>query len=229
MENKTYLKTFLIGACVLLFYFVASTIPPIVYELFNIDSPTIRAIFILIFQLLMIIAIIYVYRVEIKEQFIKFKKYMKFYMKNYIKFLFLSFGLVLITNLIIMGIRGSGVAQNQETIIGLAESLPIFTVILAVLYAPILEELVFRLAIRKICGKHNVLFIILSGTIFGALHVIGLAEAWQDYLFIISYSIPGCIFAYTLYKSENIFVPIALHTVNNLIAMIAIILLVFIQ
>jgi len=229
MENKTYAKEFTIGLCVLLFYFIANIFQLPIFALFGNDSMTFRVIFSLIFQLLMILAIIYVYRIELKEQFLRFKQYMKFYMKNYIKYLGLSFILVLITNLIIMGIRGSGVAGNQEAIINMAEAVPIFTFIVVVFYAPILEELVFRLSIKKICGKHTFLFIFLSGLIFGLLHVIGQTDAWYDYLFIITYSIPGWIFAYTLYKSENIFVPITLHFINNVISIGAIMLLGFLQ
>ena len=54
----------------------------------------------------------------------------------------------------------------------------------------------------------------MSGLIFGALHLT-VATSLKELLFIIPYSIPGFIFAYTLTKSKNIFVPISLHTMHN--------------
>ena len=86
--------------------------------------------------------------------------------------------------------------------------------ITAVILAPVIEELVFRQAFRNII-TNNWLFIIISGLVFGSLHVITSYETPTDLLYLIPYSAPGIIFAYTLVKSKNIFVPMGLHFIHN--------------
>ena len=71
---------------------------------------------------------------------------------------------------------------------------------------------------------------LVSGISFGFVHILSsllvivsnsieagnlVLTGWTDLLYIIPYSIPGIIFAYTLVKSKNIFVPISLHMIHN--------------
>ena len=89
---------------------------------------------------------------------------------------------------------------------------------MAIIFAPILEELVFRLSFRNMF-KTDIIFIIASGLFFGFMHVSS-PNSLLELIYIIPYSIPGIVFAYTLTKSKNIFVPISLHFVHNTIMMI---------
>ena len=68
----------------------------------------------------------------------------------------------------------------------------------------------------------------MSGLVFGGLHVISSYTNLINLIYIIPYSIPGFIFAYTLVRSKNIFVPIGLHFFHNAIMMIVQIVLLFI-
>ena len=52
------------------------------------------------------------------------------------------------------------------------------------------------------------------------MHVVSSFESFSDLIYIITYSIPGFVFAYTLVKSENIFVPISLHMFHNTLTVI---------
>ena len=119
----------------------------------------------------------------------------------------------MITNIIIINITNINSSTNQEYITKLLGKYPLYTIVATILIAPLTEELIFRLNIRKIF-KNNIIFIITSGLVFGALHMT-VATSFKELLFIIPYSIPGFIFAYTLTKSKNIFVPISLHTMHN--------------
>jgi membrane protease YdiL (CAAX protease family) len=95
---------------------------------------------------------------------------------------------------------------------------PILTFMSAVIIAPLLEELVFRKSFRYMFSN-NILFILFSGITFGAFHVVGSFETFFDLIYIIPYSVPGLVFAYTLVKSKNIFVPMGLHFLHNGILM----------
>ena len=125
---------------------------------------------------------------------------------------------MIFSNLIITNITHIDTSTNQEYIVKLLGSYPIYMIISAVLIAPLTEELIFRLNFRKIFNN-NLIYIIFSGITFGAMHL-SVATSILELLYIIPYSIPGFIFAYTYTKSKNIFVPISLHLLHNTFTLI---------
>ena len=82
--------------------------------------------------------------------------------------------------------------------------------------APVLEEMTFRRALNGLI-KNKWIFIILSGVIFGLLHIIGSYKSPMDLLYIIPYGSMGCAFAYLLSKTDNITLPIIIHMMHNTI------------
>ena len=56
---------------------------------------------------------------------------------------------------------------------------------------------------------------IVSGLLFGALHVITQITSLYDYLYIIPYSALGIAFAITNYKTNNVFPSIFTHMIHN--------------
>ena len=134
---------------------------------------------------------------------------------------------MILSNAIITMFTTTITSENQQTIIDTLKQAPIYTFILTVFVAPILEELVFRLSFRKIFKYTNVLFILFSGLFFGGMHVLGTLSNPIDLLFIIPYSIPGFIFAYIYSKEKNICIPMSLHFIHNGIMMSLQILLIF--
>lgn len=216
-------KNFLKGFGVLLLYFVSSLFSNIFLIPFNIDynsMPTIFKItYNLSFETLITAIIVFIYRDTIEKSFKKFIKNNQNYFKEYIKYWFLALGLIIISNMLITLICGSTTSTNQEEVLNMFSKAPIYTFIITVLIAPIQEELVFRFSIRNMIAKTDWLFILMSGLLFGSMHVIGIATNIYEYLYIIPYSIPGWVFAYTLVKSKNIFVPISLHFIHNGIMM----------
>lgn len=134
---------------------------------------------------------------------------------------------MLISNFIIVSLFPNSVATNQEIVNSNIMIAPIYMIIASVIFAPFLEETIFRLGFREIF-KNDTLFIIMSGLVFGGLHVISSYTNLINLIYIIPYSIPGFIFAYTLVRSKNIFVPIGLHFFHNAIMMIVQIVLLFI-
>jgi len=223
MKINKDLKSFFKGFFVLALYLISSFFSDFILVLFGIDYSTMPTIFKIIYnisyEILLLSIIVYIYNKEIKKGFKKFIANNKSYFNEYIKYWFLSLGLMFISNLIITFIAGSDTSQNQQQIVSTLQKAPIYTFILTVITAPLLEELVFRLSFRKMFSKTNWLFIITSGLFFGSMHVLTSATSFMDYLYIIPYSIPGFIFAYTLVKSDNIFVPISLHFIHNGIMM----------
>ena len=118
-------------------------------------------------------------------------------------------------NLILIFLLGiEEMPGNQELIVDLASSYPALMIITTVLFAPFVEEVVFRLALMKLLEKRPWLAITASSLIFGLLHVI----AFGDYIFLISYAAMGFPFAYSYFKTGNIWIPTAVHIIHNLYA-----------
>lgn len=230
-EKKLDSKSALTGFLVILFYLIASSYSYEFLSLFRINynnlSMFFKSIYLILYQMGITITIIYIYKKDFIPNLKEFIKNNITYFKKYIKYWFLMLILMILSNLIVTLFTSSNIANNQEIIVETLKVSPIYTFIVTVLIAPILEELVFRLSFRKIFRHTNILFIFFSGLIFGGMHVIGSFDSVSDLLFIIPYSIPGFIFAYVYTKSKNILVPISLHFIHNGVMMALQILLLF--
>lgn len=217
-QTKKDLINIGLGFGIFLIYYILSNTIAVPLALFGIDAsklPTIiKSIYIIVYQFVILGIIVLLARKELKENLERFKKEKNNYFKEYFKYWFLLLGLMMLSNYIIMMITESGIANNEQSIRDTFQVNPIYTYIAGVVIAPFLEEMVFRFGIRKIVNS-NTLFIIISGFIFGAMHVIGNAEVLSDYLYIIPYSIPGFVFAYIYVKTKNIFTSISMHLFHN--------------
>ena len=97
----------------------------------------------------------------------------------------------------------------------------------SVILAPILEELLFRgLVFRSLRDKSKWLAIFASSFLFGFLHIYSalFAGDLSQLIYLFSYGGMGFAFSYAYEKRKTICVPILMHMINNLVA---IILLVF--
>ncbi len=223
--KKQLKNDFWIGISALIIYFVMTmtglqTLPFKILHISISNLPEIiRTLYSLLYETLILSLLILLFKERLEKDLMDLKKNHKTYFHNYFKYWFLLLGLMMISNLLInlihslAGIENS-IAGNEEAIRDLFNKAPIYTYISAVMIAPFLEELTFRLGIRYIFKK-DIVFIIISGIVFGLLHVIGNVAVPLDWLYIIPYSIPGFIFAYILTKTNNIFTTIAMHFVHN--------------
>ena len=223
-KEKNYdLRDMFIGFGVLFLYLIASAMPYDFIKLFGINYNDLnliaRQIYLILYEVSLTLIIVYIYRKDFIPNFKDFLKNNIKYFKKYIKYWFIMLGLMILSNAIITMFTTTITSENQQTIIDTLKQAPIYTFILTVFVAPILEELVFRLSFRKIFKYTNVLFILFSGLFFGGMHVLGTLNNPIDLLFIIPYSIPGFIFAYIYSKSKNICIPMSLHFIHNGIMM----------
>ena len=219
MNNNNNNKDIIKGIECLSVYFMLYLFSPFIIKLLPIDIETLKQpnnelLFNIGYELFMLIIIFLILKDTIINDFKIFTKYFTKFIKGYIKYWFIALGLMMISNMIIL-LFTKDIAQNEQSVRQLVKVNPILSIFLASVLAPLLEEFLFRLSLYKILNKYKWLFIILSGLIFGSMHVLPTANNITDYLFLIPYSIPGSVFAYTLYKSKNIFVPISLHFIHN--------------
>lgn len=94
--------------------------------------------------------------------------------------------------------------------------------ILIVILAPLVEEFIYRVAIFGLFDeKKQKQAIIASAFIFGIIHVSqGMVENFLNIFNIIPYITIGFALGYIYYKTKNIYYPIIVHVLNNLIGII---------
>ena len=163
---------------------------------------------------IILVILFFLYRKEIKEQFTKFKK--KFYEYSDTAFKYWLIGLIVmvISNLLITAFSPNSVASNEQQVQQLISGAPWISLICVGILAPIIEEFTFRKAFYDAFNK-NWLFIVISGLVFGSLHVVLSLESLWDLLYLIPYSSLGIAFGFVMCKTKNVFPSILVHIFHN--------------
>lgn len=148
------------------------------------------------------------------------KVYIPYIIKNYFQML----GTMVLVAIPISIINNGNISSNQQLINNMFDKVPIIVLLLSTLYAPFVEENIFRLSFLRIF-KNKYVFIILSSFIFGLLHVIDSVSSIYQFLYIFQYMSLGYFLARAYYDSKNIFISMSMHFLQNFISAILILLL----
>ena len=223
MKNNITKKILItISLIVLLLFWQA--IPVIILALLKINfnnMPKIMKVLIsFASDLLLLILLLFIYRKTIKKDLHNyFNKNIKEHLLLSFKTWLMGFGIMIVSNIIITLLTNGQLSQNEESVRELIDMYPFYMLFQLMIYAPITEEIIFRKSIKDIF--HNkVLYIIVSGLIFGGLHVITSLENPLGFLYLIPYCSLGCIFAYLYQKTDNIFSTITAHSFHNTLALL---------
>lgn len=167
---------------------------------------------------------LYIFRKDLKRDFTEFRKYFREYnsvvLSTYIKGLVALF----ILSLSIRLYTGLNTPTNQESINLMLDSNFILTAFLAIIYAPFVEELLFRGVFRKFINN-KWLYIFISGLLFGLAHVIDDFQSVSELLYVLVYGSLGCFLASLYYKTNNICTNMLMHIIQNTLSILAILLL----
>lgn len=145
--------------------------------------------------------------------------------KKIIKYFCMFWVIKILSSLVMAALCAVGgfdinISENQETINLYTTSAPILMLLTSSITTPFVEEGIFRLGISKII-KNKHLFIIISGLVFGFLHIF---PTDLNIIYALISSIPyvtmGMVLAYIYKKEDNIYYSIILHGLNNFISMI---------
>lgn len=157
----------------------------------------------------------YLLRKDIKRDFAIFKGNFKTYMKYIFPKLGIFFLIYIIISVPIALLAGQ-ISTNQSQL----NELPLaLTATMAILFAPFLEEFMFRGLLRKSI-PNNTAFMITSAFIFGAAHMLYAEENLIMYIYIIPYTLLGYFLARTYAKTNNIFTNISIHFLWNTFAIL---------
>ena len=111
--------------------------------------------------LLILIVVVFVNFKDLKSNFIIFikniKTYIPYVLNSYIKML----GIMIIVSFPIILLNNGQTSSNQEAINIMFQKLPLLTLLLSCLYAPLAEESVFRLTLHKLLSNKTIYIITL--------------------------------------------------------------------
>lgn len=169
---------------------------------------------------------ILLFRKQLLHDFKIFKEYFKEYNSLVVKTWLKALVVVGIISIIIQLITNIDTSTNQENLNEMFGTLPVLVAVLSMIYAPIVEELMFRGVLRKFFNKKYV-FILISGILFGALHVIDDFQSIEELLYIFVYSTLGIYLSSLYYNTNNICTNIYFHFLQNTLGVIGMILLKF--
>ncbi len=113
-------------------------------------------------------------------------------------------------------------SDNQELIISMIFTNPVLTFMSVGILAPVVEELIYRKAIFEIFKTRPVIAFIVSVLIFALPHMLSTSTTILNWCILFAaYATSGLLLAVSYYFSKkNIYVPIVLHMVSNIVAFI---------
>lgn len=194
---------------------------------FTVDYTTVNVWLNFLFDLMMLIISILIFKDVLKKQWGIFKR--DFNM-NMIYGCLIGLGLMLgasyIGGIITFALQG-GVqsSANQGAIESMLVTHKLLMILPTVLFAPILEEIIFRgMLFGWIYELSPKLAHVFSGFIFGFIHIMnsvmsGDVSEWAQ---IFSYMFMGMVLSYLYEKRNTIYVPMLAHVSNNLLSVIMI-------
>ena len=209
--GKCYLMDYLLSIILLLAYF-----SQFIWSKYLPDDFVTSFAIEILFNIIMILSCILVFFDQLKFNFKIFKANFIAYIKYILPRLGITYIFLIAASLISLLITKNAVSVNQQAV----ESLPLYYLLpSAIIYAPIVEEIIFRGVIRRFI-KNDIIFIIVSAISFGILHTIGESSITNIIIMSLPYTVLGAFLSYVYVKTNNIFSNIAGHAIFNTISSI---------
>ena len=207
--------------CLIILLLTFSYIPLLIFKIdLSKISLTNKIIYLTISDIILLIIYLLIYKKTIKKDFKNFfNKDILNNIKTPLKYWIIGLIIMITSNYIIISLTNITITQNEQAVRTLIEkSLP-FMIFESIIYAPITEEIIFRKSIKDII-ENKYIYIIISGFIFGFMHIIRSTTNYKELLFIIPYGAVGAMFALTYHKTNNIFSTIFIHSLHNSLTLI---------
>jgi len=215
---KDILKRVLLFSLLFILFLFSDLIYTIPLSILKIDynslSYNIKVLCSIISSLIISIILIIIYRKYLKEKIIDFKNNFNKYFDTGMKCWFIGLVGMSVTNVLIAAFTPVKEANNEVLVQEMLNLAPILTFISSTFMAPFIEEMLFRKSLGDIF-KNKKLMVIISGLVFGLLHVIFSFKTPYDLLYTIPYGLLGGSFAYMIYKHDNVIIPITFHMLHN--------------
>ena len=181
-----------------------------------------------IYSLVVLGASVYFGKDLLKESYFALRRHKLFFLLVSIVLWVIMLYSVGVVSMLVSTITEEITSQNQKAVVSMVTSFPAFGVYYTVIFAPIVEELVFRGAIfRWLRTQKGFGFAMLvSCFLFAAMHVL-ISISSGNYLDLVNIFVYGVMAAYLCLAYEvtgSIYCPILIHFLNNLISIIVILM-----
>ncbi len=220
-----HIKNYLIGIGeelgIILLYFIVYAFSLLIFQ--NTQNNIYYTLSSILCDLILIIVFLFIFRKTIISKWDDYKTNYKKYLKETIIFYLIGFIIMFISlNLITIFYK---MPSNEAANENLISTYPIYSIFNILITAPIVEELMTRVILKKHINN-KVIYILLSCLIFAFLHIIAslLDGNIYELLYLIPYGSLGCIFSYIYLKTDNIWTNITYHSLHNLISLLIIFL-----
>lgn len=206
-------------SAIFLSYFLYELLISFIFNKFSIDVKNMdyikKNVVYFIIDIVYILFLFLIYKKELKDDLkkgnIKVDENITIYMIGLI--------IMVISNSIIMKITNKELSNNEQIVRTMIDFFPVYMSFSSVIYAPFVEELIFRKTIRKMIDNKYI-YIITSGVLFGLIHVISNNTDSNELLMGIPYILMGIDFAYIYVRTNNIYTTMIIHALHNLIMLI---------
>jgi membrane protease YdiL (CAAX protease family) len=121
-----------------------------------------------------------------------------------------TFGAALVGGILVQLVGVNEMAANQEAAEAALGVMPMGMIFSIVIFAPIVEEVIFRLMLMKLFEWKPVYNILFSSFIFGLIHVVS-----GGMIHIIPYFLIGLVLGVIYHKNDNIWHATILHVLHN--------------
>ena len=206
-------------SAIFLSYFLYELLISFIFNKFNIDVKNMdyltKNIVYFIIDIVYILFLFLIYKKDLKEDF----KNGNFKVDENIAIYMIGLIIMVISNSIIMKITNKELSNNEQIVRTMIDFFPVYMSFSSVIYAPFVEELIFRKTIRKMIDNKYI-YIITSGVLFGLIHVISSNTDSNELLMGIPYILMGIDFAYIYVRTNNIYTTMIIHALHNLIMLI---------
>ncbi len=206
-------------SAIFLSYFLYELLISFIFNKFNIDVKNMdyltKNIVYFIIDIVYILFLFLIYKKDLKEDF----KNGNFKVDENIAIYMIGLIIMVISNSIVMKITNKELSNNEQIVRTMIDFFPVYMSFSSVIYAPFVEELIFRKTIRKMIDNKYI-YIITSGVLFGLIHVISSNTDSNELLMGIPYILMGIDFAYIYVRTNNIYTTMIIHALHNLIMLI---------
>ena len=172
----------------------------------------------ILFYLLVLLFFLFCSRKDIKRDFNDIKKNFKKYILVILKWTLIEFGLMIVSNYLILLFIDS-LPNNELSNREFLMSSPILAISYLLLIAPMIEEYVFRYSFKNI--KNYYLFTFITSLLFASLHLLSINNITHIW-FLIPYFAMSVGFGTIYYKCQNYFTSTIAHIIHNALCVIII-------
>ena len=209
-QQKSTKKELLLGVIVIVTYIFGLAVIPLLVSIEY--SMTINTILLIdsVFSIATLIIGVLCFKDKLKKDLKLFKENFKVYFKYVATQIGMMYVFYIVASIICQIICGQTKSVNQTSL----EAAPIWYLLLLTVWAPIVEELVFRGALRRLINNQKI-FIVLSAVLFGLLHTTSESSLINGIIMGIPYAIAGGFYAHIYAKTNNLTNCIAAHLFHN--------------